>query len=454
MKTEKVLFTLEGIAILALLIAALLSDDKLDREAQAWLQIANNVEDVEGNGYYYLLGIAAPESNDPRAFGRRQLALYREAEAAMPGSGAERIDFSLKKPLPLPAGPYYCRVNEDGCYPGPADNPEYLEKELEKHRVLLSRYREFFEFPTLKTLVEPAYYALFLPYEYITRGNKLNQFRIMRDAAHGRRSQALEELHRDIRNIRGQLAAADDLIYKLILAGMLADDLDLLAGLYDPSLDEPMPAIDLLTREERSMRRPMIREFGMNANLFMLLDEHSGFFNEELEISKRVGQFLFKANMSVNNAFRKLKSVEQLSPLSLPEFHQAVMHGAPETDVPFSLRNYIGWVLNSIAPVDSYAKYVSRVNNINCKIALINAALPIGHKQWLSIIKGSSDVPETGNPYNPRELPHADREAGSLCFDGPYEDERGFRCVKRYRVDLKQSAGLGRPEYVFAVAGR
>lgn len=445
MKTEKVLFILETATILALLTAALLSDDNLNHEPGTWLQTANYTEDVEGNGYYYLLGIAAGEADDPRAFGRWQLALYREAETGMLESGADRIDFSLEKPLPLPDGDYYCHVNEGDCYPRLANHPEDLESELAKHRVLLDRYHAFFGFPALKTLITPAYYEVFPPYEYIARGNKLNQFRIMLDAAHGKRAQALEALQHDIRNIRKHLTIADNLIYKLVLAHMLADDLDLLAGLIDPEIDAPLPALGLLTREERSMHRPMIHEFGMTANLFLNLDDRTGLSDEEPAIPKSAVRFLFKPNMSANDAFRRLQRVEKLSLLPLPAFYQTVSQNASGTGIPFSLRNYAGWVLNSIGTVDPYPEYLSRVNNIDCKIALINAALPLGSKQWLNIMKGSSDAPDIENPYNPQEPPYADKETQSLCFKGPYEDERGYRCVKKH-IDSAQTTDLQQQE--------
>lgn len=444
MKSASTLLTLEAVAILALLTTALLSDDNLNHEAETWLQTANNTEDVEGNGYYYLLGIAAGESDDPRAFGRRQLTLYRAAEAAMLQSGADRIDFSLEKPLPLPAGDYYCHNSEDGCLQRLFSHPEALEHELETHQVLLDRYHEFLQFPAFKTLTRPIYYEIFPPYEYVSRGNALAQFRAMLDIARGNRTQALDALYLNIENIRRHLIIADSLIYKLVLAAMLADDLELLANVYDSSLDKPMPAIGFLTDEERSMRRPMIREFGMHANFISYFEKGMNPFDEEVKIPKILFSLLFKPNMSTNDAFRRLHAVYKRSMLTPSAFNNAIHSGFANVEVPFSLRNSVGWTINSIATPDLYNEYVARINDIDCKIALVNAVLPLGRKQWREIIENPSNVPAVKNPYNAQESPYVDAEAEALCFNGPYMDERRhrYRCVKKYRIDPERSADL------------
>ncbi|HEX7028090.1 MAG TPA: hypothetical protein VF268_12685 [Gammaproteobacteria bacterium] len=434
------ILSLEALAILALLIAVMLTDDPLNPEAEAWLEIANNTEDVDGNGYYYLLGIAAEASDEPEVFGRQQLAAYREAEAVMRKDGSGVIDFSWEEPLPLPRGDAYCHNNEDGCLQRLFDNPEAIRRELETQAILLDRYREFIRLPAFKTLTWPNYYEAYPPYQYVSRGNRLVQLQAILDVMQGNRSGALEALYRDIENIRRHLILADSLIYKLVLTMMLANNLELLANVYDSSIDPPMP-LGLLTDDERSLHRPMIREFGMSANTLLYMNENPRTLGEELDIPHWMVGSAFKPHMTVNDVFRIHSSIDRLALFPPPAFYQHINADLP-TRAPFSLRNFIGWLLGLMASSDAYSIYVARLNDIDCKIALVNAVLPLTRTQWMEMMQGSTAVPAVHNPYDPAQRPYIDAETQSLCFNGPYEDERGHRCVKKYRVNTRQGTAM------------
>lgn len=432
------ILALEALAILALLTAALLADDPLDREAETWLQIANSVEDIDGNGYYYLLGIAAAESDEPSAFGRGQAAVYREAEAAMLAGGDANLDFTLEKPLLLPGGYAYCHLHEDDCVHRLFNDPATLRRELEAHALLLERYRRFLRFHAFKTLIKPNYYEVFSPFEYVSRGNKLFQFQVVLDAVEGRPERAVAALLENIERLRKHLEIADSLVYKLVLVVMLAENLELLTNVYDPAIGGSIPAVAPLTYEERSLHRPMVREFGMNANTLLMLSEQPQTLDPELAAPRWMISPIFKPNMSINDVFRLHRSIHRLALLSPQDYRRAV-DSEPPRYTSFSLRNLVGWILGSIAAPELFGDYVGRINDIDAKIALLNTVLPLTRAQWTAMMQDTAAMPAVRNPYDPEQAPYIDAETQSLCFNGPYEDRRGHRCVKKYRVGSGRS---------------
>lgn len=430
MKIKYLFYGLAGILLLLSLVILLPIDDELDAEAAAWGQAANDTQDVEGNGYYYLMGIMAAPAEDPAAAGKALLDNYRATELKfLNGELAEFVppDYPSGRSLPAPGGDYYCRIQDAGCYSRLASNPAALREELRTHAVLLERYRRYLQFEAVKFLVEPVIYEKFPPYQYIARGNKLNQFRILVEAADGDPARALSRLHEDMAQLRRHLADASSLIGKMMMLAMLADDLDLLFNLSQaPDASHPVPA---LTQQERSLQSAMAREFGYVPNLFRQMKQHPDSLEGDFHSYDWLVSMTIKPNMSINELFPYYKSVAELSAADAAEFNRVMTAGGPRSDTEFSLRNIGGYVLNSIGAPE-LTEYIARIHNVDCKIALVNAALTMDNTAWTEILNGARQL-DADNPYQPGEKPYADREAQALCFNGPLPDGQKRRCIRK-----------------------
>jgi hypothetical protein len=420
MKLKYLFYGIAGILLLLILIAIVPIDDKLNAEAAAWVEAANDTADVESNGYYYLTGITAAPDQDPATAGKAFIDDYREAERKFrQGETAEftQQEYPKVNTLPQPTGDYYCRLREAGCFTRLASNAGALRAELQTHAVLLQRYQRYLQFETVKPLVQPSLYEPISPYQYIVRGQRLRQFQIILDNLSGRRERALGLLHEDIRQARRQLVVSPNLIGKMIALNMLVDDLDLLAQLAPLNRG---PALPPLTPQERSLDAAMRREFGYIANLLRQLDEHPGslggdrgFFENALE---RLAIAALKSNMSLNSLFPHYREIAELSKVEAAEFSRNAAVGLPEMKPEFQLRNIIGYILNSIS-VPQFAPYIARLHDVDCKIALVNGVL-------------AGNISETPNPYNPDARPYMDEATQSLCFDGPLPDDQQRRCIR------------------------
>jgi hypothetical protein len=427
LKIKYALYSIGGGVLALLLIILLPIDDALDAEAAKWLESANDVTDVKGNAYYFLMGMGAVPPQAPEAAGRKLVEEYLRTEQEFREGKLDKFPFMdrAEPEIPLPEGKYYCPINEPGCFTRLVSDRAKLEEELATYTELLQRYYRFLQFDILKPLLRPSVHMPFPLYSFLIRGQRLHHFKILRERFSGGRERALMLLQEDIGQWRKQLAAAPGLIEKLIALKMLANDLDLLFNAFPAERDYRLPA---LTTEERSFQGPMIKEFAFGANL--LLKITPGY---EEAIGSGQWRWLarpaIKTNMTVNNFFIHYKGISELSLASPAEFNAAI---AEERHIPqgvFNLRNIGGSALVWLA-VPQYAEYIARIHDVDCKLALLNAALGLDEAAWNRVVTGAAEL-AARNPYNPESKPFIDSTTHSLCFDGPFEDAQKRRCIRR-----------------------
>ena len=86
----------------------------------------------------------------------------------------------------------------------------------------------------------------------------------------------------------------------------------------------------------------------------------------------------------------------------------------------FSIRNYAGQVLTSIAG-PNYLPFIARFHDINVKITLLNK---------INLLRtNKTEFFNTKNPYGLNDQPKLSKDKKHICFDGPYEDEQYYRCL-------------------------
>jgi hypothetical protein len=417
-----------SVPLILLSIMLLPIDDELDPEAAAWVEQANYIEDEEGNGYPYLMGIMANPSHDPATVGRELIAAYREVEQKLLRGEIDEFtqeEYPEEKTLPLPEGEYYCRIDERECFTLLADNPAALRVELSEHFVLLLRYDTCLQFEHLSFLLEPMLYERFPPYRYLLRGHKLNQFRIVLESLEGDPGRAISMLHDDMAQLRRHLAGASTLLGKMTVLYMLEDDLDLLFNLAQPASGSKPLAV--LTPEERSLRGAFIREFGYLANFHRQMQLNPGSLGG-LDGYGWLIRMTVKPNMTLNSLFPYYRDVAELSELNAAEFSRRIAAGVPTPDASFKLRNIGGSILASIS-VPSLDKYIARLHDVDAKLALLSAALKLDPAQWNKVLSGEA-VLQADNLYDPEQRPYVDAETRAVCFHGPSSDAR-HRCIRK-----------------------
>ncbi|HEX5055650.1 MAG TPA: hypothetical protein VFX02_04045 [Gammaproteobacteria bacterium] len=429
MKIKYIFWGGASLLALLLLIAFLPVDSKLDAEAAAWGEAANDTAETTDNGYYYLMGIMAAAEEDPAVAGKAWLDEYLRAEREfLDGAAAEFIapEYPPEKMLPRISGDYYCMLNEQGCFARLTGDPVTLRRELATHAVLAQRYRRLLDFAELKPLTQPTLYESIPPYRYLIDGHRVNQLTIILAQLSGKRAVSLEMLRHDMAQLRRHLASAHSLIGKMVMLSMFANDLNLLLYIAPADARQNVPA---LSAEERTLRPQLQREFGSIVNFHRHLAAHPESFETQAgPIGGWIMRNSLKSNMSVNDMFPYFQEIAELSALDAAAFNARAATGdLPEFEPGFSLRNVGGSFLNSKAS-PALIPYVARLHDVDCKIALANAALPLDATAWKEILEGRREL-AVANPYRPEEKPYV--EAGAVCFSGPFPDEQRHRCIRK-----------------------
>jgi hypothetical protein len=430
MKIKYILGGIGGLLLLVALIALLPIDSKLDADAAAWGEAANDTADTANNGYYYLMGLIAAPDEDPAVMGKALHDEYLKAEREFLDHGGEfaASEYPYEKMLPRIKGDYFCMLRDDGCFARLGGDPVALRSELTTYAVLVERYRRLLGFAELKPLTQPTFYELVPPYGHVIDGNRVNQLSIIQAQRSGNRPVALEMLRRDMEQLRRHIASAHTLFEKMVMLSMFANDLDLLAHIAAPG-DMPQ-GVPALSAQERTLRPQLQREFGGVVNYHRDLDSHPEAFDETAD-GAYYGWLLrvtVRPNMTINSMYGYFRDLADLSELDAAAFNARAQAGTlPQIKTAYSLRNIGGSILNSVA-APAFAPYIARVHDIDCKIALLDAALVLDAAVWREILEGRREL-AAANPYRPGEKPYV--EAGALCFSGPFPDVLQHRCIRR-----------------------
>lgn len=395
---------------LAVLLAGLwLLDEPLDEQAQAWLQ--GPPATAQSLAYYQLLGLDAASGADPQQVGRARLQAHRQWRAEHSFS-EPHVAAPAAQPLVLPDD--LCRLGDAGCLQQLRSDRAALSALLAQHAELLQRYQHLLAQDDYRTLSQPSMDEPLANFIALERAGRLRALQALVLAEEGRSADALLLLQRDVQQLRGWLARADNLILKMLLVQVLAGSLDAMAVLHGAGL-LPQPAPQpLLDAAERSLQAPMQREFALVGNgLLGLLDDPQT--AAEMGVLRWQTRWLYKPQMTVNDSLPGYSQTAAASRLDTGEVAAALHATAShEPGLWRRLRNPLGTILSQIAGPD-YNRYLARLHNLNAKLVLFNEL--------------GQPAPLAANPYWPEQRAGWDEQRQGYCFSGPREDDRALRCL-------------------------
>ena len=400
--------SLAGLALLAAIAALWLLDEPLDAQAQAWLQAPPAA--AESAAYYQLLGLDAPAGDDPQQAGRRLLQAHRQWRATHDFSAAMAPVAGPRIERPEPV----CALGEPGCLPQLRDQRAQLDERLQRHAELLRRYAQLLALNDYRTLSQPSLDEPQAGFVSLERSGRLRALQALAMAEDGRGAEALALLQRDVRQLRGWLARADNLILKMLLVRLLNHELDAIAVLYRDGLlprPETQPA---LSQAERSLQGAMQREFALvGSGLLSLLDNPQT--AAELGVLRWQLAWLYKPRMTVNDSLPFYRRLAENSLLPAQDFVRSLQAPVPEEPSLWRrLRNPVGVILGQVARPD-YVAYLARLHDLDAKLVLFNAL--------------GQHVPEVNNPYGADQQASWNAGRQAYCFAGPLADKHGLRCL-------------------------
>ena len=407
------------ILALALLVggSAWLRDEPLGTQVQDWQQQVQAATG-ESRAYLFLNGIDAPFDEQPEALGKARLQHYERWYA---GRGVTDSDYSgpTVASLSLPEGRLFCRIEALGCFDSLLAQADLGSRIAPEWFALQRRYWDFLNMDDYRTLTSVSVAEPVPRLTYVYAGQQVLNLLMLQMARDGQGDVAQGGLREELRLLRQQLARADNLVLKMLLGVLVNRNLEWQVRLYRQGLI-PRPSVPKpFSADERSLLKPMQREFYGIAQMYAQLpDSVSG--REYLGL-----QLFFRPQMTINASLAPYARAVQLSQLELEAFAAAMQEPALGPASVGGIRNRAGNILLAVAGPDM-RRYAGRLHDLEAKRRLLAVvvSLPPGPFDAEQL----ANMPDARNPYHPTQLAEPDGR-GQLCFDGPHEAGFNGRCM-------------------------
>ncbi len=395
-------------------------DDALLPEAQRWIQQGSVVSAKGSNAFAFLMGFDAPDSDDPVQTGK-----FRISRALSAVQNTESDDMPGR--LTLPTGDGFCRIRQQGCLDTILARGGELRSLLSEHALVLSRYQRFLQFEEFSSMVPIDAEQIVPPVSFLSTGNKLQQFEIIvKSSQQGDRDEATRMLEHNIASLRRHLGYADTLMQKVFVGSLIADNLDLAAGLYSRGLIASLDVLQPLVPEEITLEQAIRREFASHVHRF------SEFAAKGLPNSDAEGppsQFVFKKNRSVNTLYQELRQllIRSSLPAALVDDAFVAHRKKQKKNALYSLSNPVGSIV--VKTVVNLEPVVFRLRDLDCKLKLLSIRMQVSSNTRSDLLTELPDSVDISNPYEPEKLLAFDAEQQTMCFDGPASQRPDARCI-------------------------
>ena len=409
-----------GLSLLAVFLLLQIDDD-LNPDANQLVELASPPESSQA--YLLLTGIEAAADEDAMATGRMIVDSIKEAEKTdnPPNQEIEYFSYPEDKRLPLPVSELLCFSSDPDCINYIYQHLDAIEPLIKNNQVLINRYRQFLTLDDYHTLTRPSASEPIPAYQALIQANRLILLDYIRRSTRSDPAEIVEQLLVHIEQTRHMMSQQDNLIGKMIFVAQLADSLEVAYAVARKNGITDLNALPGLTDKERDMQRVFAREFTLMFNMSQAMDRHPEYFTGDISLPGWLMRPFFKPNMSANALLPCYQQAIQRSRMSASEFAQAIAKDRHCTIDRHWIRNSIGTVLNDVARPD-FSDYIGRLNDVDAGILLFNTL--VGAADPADVLDQAS------SPYYEEPRPaRLNPDETHVCFDGPLDDTRHFRCL-------------------------
>ncbi len=374
-----------GIGLLAKLIWA---DEVLDPEVQSALKLPQRLP-PEVNLFNAISGFAVTKGKDPIQQGYAAVTRVNALlAAAQQGDGAalraQLRNAWVKSELTVrDHAAILCSPRADGCLATLGDRRNALRELALAHSTLLERYQDLATFSDYRMELRPHVNMPLPDFETLRKTHRLwLGVQVARHSTNGRATAAA--VLGDLKFLRRLLVHADDLLTKLVVTDMVAEDLHVVAAFMDTdrALLRDFPTLAPLSAKEATLAPALRWEFRFNASALLMLETRNETY-EQLGLPRWLGTAalrpLYKPNRSVNSAYRCWERLVAATQSTHPE---PLALGSSETTTGCRpgwlewVRNPVGAVLVSVARPD-IGRYTGNLHDLGGLITLVNLKLAI-----------------------------------------------------------------------------
>lgn len=437
------------VGLYLVVLAINIPDEELLPEAKKVLESRGFTVKEEDNAFFSIAGFDAPKGEDPHAFGKKRVAMWKaedkkpkkerdfaESEKALYGGEARSVKFpdDLEKACNWKEGPCLAKLaqSRESIARFAAENPDWIE-----------RYRELLRRPAFEEYL-PVNADTTTPSYKVASISRLRKAQCAVLVADGKTGECLAMLAEDIRLARRMLGGARTAVGKGVAAAMLRRDYFLLGEIVAAQPEAARRQAGLigemlapLTPQEKDMVGPLNGEYmWVQGSLSNLRGENfSEFYTGGKPNSLEALAFiplkpLIKPNATINTEYRRetlrveharLPAERFLAEQSALEKKEAAL--VPSAYSPAWLYNPIGKAINSITtPVLN--DFVLRIHDLDGRQRLLRLQWRIV-EQKVPADKVAEFVAQAGaeyaDPYTGKPMAW-DAQKRTLTFVDRYEE--------------------------------
>ena len=399
-------------------------DEELSPGAKKLLALSEPV--AENRPFQYLMGIEAQAGVDPVQRGREIIAAYRAHVEENGKTARFDLDDSGLEGIEPPRGELFCPLHESGCIETLLDVTPGELAAIEHADLIRTRYRAFMAMGPVRTTIEPHLFGVIPPYQVISKGSRLALLDAIVAVDRDGPRAALDRLQANLDALRRRSRLAYNLIDKMVYAGLMAENIDLMAAVARHYETGPIDRLEPLSRQERDFRRVLAQEFRMSRNGILMTHDQMLAPDDHDRMPEWLMDILYKPNASTNLTYSSFDKAIALAGQDARAFANRVNVESDRRGWLPDPLNPLGSILMGIAPM--YTDYIGRYHDLDIKIHLFNRF----------VVEGVKNPDEIVNPYYGEAGRGELREDGLYCLEGPTEDYRDFRCL---RVESQVDSG-------------
>jgi len=399
-------------------------DDDLDPEPQRILEQYNN---LTGNqAFFYLMGIDTAEQ-DPIAVGKN---IFEQGKIIADVNDfiahVEHFDQFEKKRKKLAFPSLEADIlcdKETPCFKKIAANIEKYKQKIQQHQILIQRYQKFLTFDQYQTASDFNYHIFLRSYRMLVDANKLVLLNAIIQAFEKQPQQAMNNLLNNLQGLRKQLGQMDNLLEKMIIGALIAQNLDTLSLILHENHLQLDKQLKPLSKKEKEFEIIFERELVMSYKMTKSLKQNISFYNFH---------WLYKPNISMNKVYLSYKKLLEKNKLAPKDFAKLINQKEKKSfadDIKtawFYFRNPEGERL--VATVQpSYVEYLVSFFELDAKISLFNQVN----------YQGTTNFNTIKNPFFEKEFAFLSKDKRNLCLKPIYLADQGDKrpnlCLKLIR---------------------
>ncbi len=367
---------------LALIVFLILAPDETPSELSARLRAeGNSAVGNYGEGFTYLMGIGAPAGADPSRLGLTRIVAYLEALSQPHDEQFEYLEKIPSQKLPMLYQTDWggCDIGHPQCIAGLLANEKDLDDLISFSEEIFRRYQQLLRLQNHENSFPNRFDAPAAHMQFVAQGNFALIFRAIKSAIVDPGEHAASVLMADIARHRELLAQANTIIAKIVHSAAIERTISVLNALQILGLADSKAPLPEMSKEERSLAKPLAWEFAANAVLFDELAESKNLFSFDFELPEWTNRAALKKNKFLNRLAVRTQYFIDNSERYLGSFSTAEIHS--EIDGLDLLINPVGSGFIRMADDTNYDIYNAMTQNLSKQILLFNQ-IQQGRTQW------------------------------------------------------------------------